>query len=113
LNVSDTGHIFAGISQNLPQEVFEELAGNTSCRIERIISKGHATPPDYWYNQQTHEWVIVLKGRARLRLAADDRIVELGAGDYLLLPAGCRHRVDWTDPDQETVWLAVHFNDAD
>jgi len=25
------------------------------------------------------------------------------------LPAKCRHRVDWTDPDEPTVWLAVFY----
>jgi len=26
----------------------------------------------------------------------------------VVIPARCRHRVEWTDPDQETVWLALH-----
>lgn len=107
----DSGHIFAAIPADLSQEVFETLAGNDTCRIERIVSRGHASPPDFWYDQPESEWIMVLKGRARLRLAADQRVIALEAGDYLLLPARCRHRVEWTDPTQETVWLAVHFNE--
>lgn len=30
-------------------------------------------------------------------------------GDWAVLPAHCRHRVAWTAPDRETVWLAVHL----
>ena len=34
-------------------------------------------------------------------------LVELREGDWVLLPAGCRHRVEWTTPDGPTVWLAL------
>jgi len=104
------GNLFAAIPADLENEVFERLAGNTLVRIERIVSRGHRSPASGWYDQESGEWVIVLRGAARLAFA-DGTAVELGPGDYLDLPAHCRHRVDWTAPDEETVWLAVHYRD--
>jgi cupin 2 domain-containing protein len=101
-------NIFTGIPGNADKEVFERLAGGGQVTIERIISHGHASPESGWYNQDTSEWVIVLRGEARLSFA-DRTTVRLREGDYLELPAHCKHRVDWTAPDRETVWLAVHY----
>ncbi|MGO9986631.1 MAG: cupin domain-containing protein [Rhodomicrobium sp.] len=77
-------------------------------RIERIVSNGQASPPGFWYDQPSDEWVIVLAGAARLRFEAEPDARPLGPGDYVFIPAHARHRVDWTDPDRPTVWLAVH-----
>lgn len=54
-------------------------------RIERIVSHGHASPEGFWYDQEQHEWVIVLKGAARLRF--EDGIVEMMPGDFINIPA--------------------------
>lgn len=97
--------IFNDIPCNLPEELCQTLLEKPTVRIERIVSKGHITD---WYDQAQDEWVLLLQGHARLSLA-DGEIIELRAGDYVLLPARCRHRVDWTAPDTETVWLAVHI----
>jgi len=35
---------------------------------------------------------------------------ELAAGNYLAIPAMRRHRVSRTDPEQQTIWLAVHYD---
>jgi cupin 2 domain-containing protein len=35
--------------------------------------------------------------------------VTLREGDFITIKAHEKHRVQWTDPDQETVWLAVHY----
>ena len=78
-------------------------------RIERIVSRGHASPPDFWYDQDWHEFVLLMSGRARLELADGAPVVELEPGDWLDIKAHVRHRVDWTDPEQDTVWLAVHY----
>jgi cupin 2 domain-containing protein len=48
-----------------------------------------------------------LKGAARLRF--EDEVVEMGPGDHVNIPARRKHRVEWTTPDEPTVWLAVHF----
>lgn len=89
-----------------PAEFVEHLAGGDGARVERIVSHGHASPPGFWYDQPQTEWVLLVTGRARLRFHPD-RILELEPGDHLVIPAHERHRVEWTDPDCETVWIAV------
>ena len=93
----------------LPAELVEELVRRPGARLERIVSRGHRTPDGEWYDQAWDEWVVVLTGRARLRIEGEADEVALGPGDSLLLPAHVRHRVEWTDPAADTVWLAVHF----
>ena len=101
-------NIFASIPEDPDDEQIELLAQNKNVRIERIISKGHSTPAADWYDQEKDEWVIVLKGAAILAFEnAED--VRLESGDYLNIPAHTRHRVKWTQPDSETVWLAIHY----
>lgn len=90
-------------------EIFNELLCREGVRIERIVSTGQSSPPGFWYDQPQGEWVMVLAGRARLRLAGPDREIELAAGDWLDIPPHVQHRVEWTDPGQPTVWLAVHY----
>lgn len=94
-------------------ETFETILAQSGLRIERIVSTGQASPPGFWYCQPQGEWVIVLQGAAGVRLEDDafDRV--LHAGDYLHIPARCRHRVVWTQPDIATVWLAVHYGGVD
>ena len=101
-------NLFLEIPDDLPVELFTPLVDSDAVRIERIVSRGHATPPGEWYDQDRHEWVLLLRGAARLAFA-DGREVTLAAGDWLEIPAHARHRVSWTDPDQDTVWLAVHY----
>ncbi|MGA8259730.1 MAG: cupin domain-containing protein [Arenicellales bacterium] len=76
--------------------------------IERIISKGHVSPESRWYDQAREEWVIVLRGEARLSFEDGDAVA-LKPGDYILIPAHARHRVEWTTPGMETIWLAIHY----
>jgi cupin 2 domain-containing protein len=73
------------------------------------VSKGHASAPGFWYEQDWDEWVIVLSGEARLRFEEEKDSRTLGSGDYVFIPAKGRHRVDWTKPNEATVWLAVHI----
>ena len=88
-------------------EITDELFAAPGLRIERIVSLGQASPPGFWYDQPEGEWVLVLSGRARLRFADEDGERTLGAGDWLHIVAHRRHRVEWTDPDEPTIWLAV------
>jgi cupin 2 domain-containing protein len=101
-------NIFESIPQNLKDELFEEIISKDSLKIERIVSCGHTTTEFEWYNQDNDEWVIVLKGEAVLSFLNEDD-VRLKAGDYLNIPANTKHKVSWTTPDEETVWLAVHY----
>lgn len=102
------GNIYDQIPKDLSSEVFEKLAGNSQVTVERIISKGQSSPESGWYDQQQNEWVIVLKGSATL-IFEDGAEVHLASGGYLDIPAYTKHKVSWTDPEVETIWLAVHY----
>ena len=104
-----TGNLFAEIVSAAPDEQFDELLSRPALSIERIVSTGQASPPGFWYDQPRAEWVVVLSGRARLRFADEPTPRELGPGDFVDIAAHRRHRVEWTDPSQPTVWLAVHY----
>ncbi|WP_448570577.1 cupin domain-containing protein [Trichothermofontia sp.] len=92
----------------LSQEQFDVLMAAGAVKIERILSSGHTTPTGEWYDQEQDEWVILLQGRATLSYA-DGSEADLHPGDYLYLPAHCRHRVEFTSTDPPCVWLAVHY----
>ena len=102
-------NLFTDLPRELPDELFTALLEAANVRIERIVSHGHASPEGFWYDQDRHEWVIVLKGAARLRF--EEETVAMQPGDFLNIPAHTKHRVEWTTPDEPTVWLAVHYGD--
>ncbi|MFH1673752.1 MAG: cupin domain-containing protein [Pseudomonadota bacterium] len=102
-------NIYSDIPKELPDELLEEIIQSSSFKLERIISKGHSTPKEKWYDQGKDEWVILLKGSAGLLIEGENEIVYLKPGDYIHLPAHLRHRVEWTAPGEETVWLALHY----
>ncbi|TQF67997.1 cupin domain-containing protein [Pseudoalteromonas luteoviolacea] len=101
-------NVFHAIPNNLQDEFFEVIAGNDEVKIERIVSKGHTSPDEGWYDQAQHEWVMVLQGAGELTFE-DGRIVKLEPGEYINIPAHCKHKVSWTLPGEETVWLAVFY----
>lgn len=105
-------NLFTPVSAPLPQELFETLAqGYGPFRLERIVSRQHASPPGFWYDQDGTEWVLLLRGSAVLSLEQDDgqiRRQALVPGDFLEIPAHCRHRVEETAPHEDTIWLALH-----
>ncbi len=102
-------NLFSDVPLNLPDELFTALIETGTVRISRIVSHGHASPDGFWYDQDEHEWVIVLKGAARLRFG--DGEIEMKPGDFVNIPARKRHRVEWTTPDEPTVWLAVYYRE--
>jgi cupin 2 domain-containing protein len=96
------------LSQEVSQlEKFEQIAAGENIQIERIVSTGQTTPSGQWYDQELDEWVILLQGEAELAYADDTRI-KLNAGDYLLIPAHTKHRVEYTSVEPPCIWLAVH-----
>ncbi|MDE2935157.1 MAG: cupin domain-containing protein [Chloroflexota bacterium] len=103
-----SGDLLHDLSDDLPEELVETLAETDSVRIERIVSTGHASPEGFWYDQPDLEFVLVVKGRARLEFD-DGELLELEPGGWADIPAHCRHRVAWTSPDEPTIWLAIHF----
>jgi cupin 2 domain-containing protein len=86
------------------------LVETPACRLERIVSTGHATPVGEWLAQERDEWVLVLRGGARLHFEGEAEPRVLRPGDHVVIPAGRRHRVEWTDPSEPTVWLALHYS---
>jgi len=101
-------NILNEIPADLPEELFDSLVKNENVHIERIVSRGHITPAGQWLDQQRNEFVLVLKGAAKLEFE-DGRVVSMGVGDWLEIPARVKHRVAWTDPANDTIWLAVHW----
>lgn len=101
-------NLFDGLPQRTTDELFTELAARDGVLIERIVSTGQVTPLDRPYDQDHDEWVLLLRGGARLWIAGDGEL-DLRPGDHVLIPARRPHRVTWTAPDEPTVWLAVHF----
>jgi len=106
-----TKNLLHDLPATLPQELVQTLIAANKVRIERIVSHGHASPAGFWYDQDEHEWVVVLKGSARIRFEGQDPI-ELKPCDFINIPAHQRHRVDWTTPDEPTIWLAVHYGET-
>jgi len=105
-----SGNLLAHLPDAQQAEVVQVLLEQPgSVRIERIVSQGQVTPEGAWYDQDHEEWVLLLTGAAELQLADEVVARRLEPGDWLHLPAYCRHRVVWTAPEQETVWLAMHW----
>ncbi len=101
-------NLFSDIPGDLPDELVETLLAAPNLRIERIVSRGHSSPEGFWYDQQTSEWVLLIAGAARLRF--EKELVEMQPGSFVHIPAHKRHRVEWTDPNQPTIWLAIHID---
>jgi cupin 2 domain-containing protein len=101
-------NLLANIPAHLPAELFETLVRTDEVHIERIVSRGHRSPEEGWYDQGRNEWVLLLQGAARL-VFEDGEAVALAPGDWLEIQSHRKHRVDWTDPQQDTVWLAIHY----
>ena len=98
-------NIFSGLPEEPGSESFLTLFEVAGVKIERIVSRSHASPEDFWYDQEHDEWVLTLKGEAILEFEEGER-VGMKTGDYLLIPKHTRHRVERTS--EETLWLAIH-----
>ena len=106
-----SSNLFTDLPGRLPDELVATLLETAGVRIERIVSNGHASPEDFWYDQEQHEWVMVLRGAARLRMKDEEQPIEMKPGDFVNIPAHTKHRVECTDPDEPTIWLAVYYGD--
>jgi len=102
-------NIFSKLPPAKKNEVFDILLKQKDIKIERITTLGQATPQGKWLLEKTDEWVIVLQGKAKLRFAENKKLISMKTGDYIFIPAGTPHRVEWSDPKQKTIWLAIHF----
>ncbi|KIH78157.1 homogentisate 1,2-dioxygenase [Geoalkalibacter ferrihydriticus] len=102
-------NLFQAIPAQLPDELLQTLAGNDQVRIERIVSRGHSSPKGFWYDQPQDEFVLLVQGEAALEFQDPGESVRLVQGDWLVIPAHRKHRVAWTSPHQDSIWLAVFF----
>ncbi|KUR72791.1 hypothetical protein AQZ52_06095 [Novosphingobium fuchskuhlense] len=101
------GRLTDQLPANTETEEFLPLVTNGTGRVERIVSAGQITPPGFWYDQEEDEFVLLVAGGAILTIDGREQPVELKPGDWISLPAHCRHRVEWTSADPITIWLAV------
>jgi len=104
-NPSSKQNLTDSLPDNLPHELVEKLLEASNVRVERIVSHGHASPLGFWYDQDQSEWVLLLRGAARLGF--ENQVVDMKPGDYLNIGAHCRHRVEWTTPIEPTIWLVI------
>jgi cupin 2 domain-containing protein len=107
-----SGNLFADITAPSDAEETTILAERAGAIVERIVSTGQASPPDFWYDQDWAEWVILLQGAAGLLIEGEGIERSLAPGDWVEIPPHVRHRVEWTLADRPTVWLAVHWKSA-
>jgi cupin 2 domain-containing protein len=105
-----SGNLFADLPV-APEadERMETLLVRPGLRIDRIVSSGQASPPDFWYEQAETEWVLLVSGEALLRFEDETETRHLRAGDWLHIVPRRRHRVERTAANMPTVWLAVHY----
>ncbi len=106
-------NIFQGIPLVLHQEFIETLIEQPTFRLERIVSRGQVSPTGFWYDQDEHEWVIVLTGVAHLQIEGQEHAIILHPGDTYHLPPHTKHRVAWTATDEDTIWLALFWKDGE
>ena len=102
------GNLYANAVMPVDGSEFSEiLLHHDKYKLERIISKGQITPEGQWYDQDNDEWVVLLRGEARIEFAGSE-IMYLTPGDYLWIPAHQLHRVLYTSSDPDCIWLALH-----
>ncbi|MGR5117260.1 cupin domain-containing protein [Vibrio astriarenae] len=101
-------NLLAQLPDTIFEEKFESLVTTDKVRIERIVSHGQTSPEFGWYDQDEHEWVMVLKGHAVLEFF-DGETLHMQAGDAIDIKAHVKHKVLATALDEPTVWLAVFY----
>lgn len=102
-----SGHLFTPLPEPAPDEIIDALFARGDVRIERIVSTGQSSPPDFWYDQAESEFVVLLSGAATLQFEGDAAPLQLTPGSYVAIPPHRRHRVEATQADPPTIWLAV------
>lgn len=106
--MNEVKNIFSNIPNQIPNEIFEKIISTENFFVERIISDGHKSPEIFWYDQDKNEFVIILQGNAIIKYD-NGKIFELQTGDYLIIPAHQKHRVEKTSSKNKTIWLAIHY----
>jgi cupin 2 domain-containing protein len=105
----ESGNLLSNVPADLPEELMTTLVASPHAKIERIVSKGHCSPDGFWYDQDQHEWVLLVQGEAGLQFEDTPEVMHLTPGRYVHIPAHCKHRVAWTSSQPEAIWLAVFY----
>ena len=95
-------NIFSEIPDRLKDELFEDIISSKNIKIERIISDGHTSPKNGWYESKQNEWVILLQGEAILSFDKGDDLT-LNVGDYVNIPSLKKHKVSYTSKSQKSI----------
>lgn len=85
-------------------EEFTTLLEHKNIKIMRIVSSEQIDPKTYI--QDEDEWVVVLKGEAKMWIGGKTKL--LRKGESLFIPAKTPHKVLKTQ--KGTLWLAVHIS---
>ena len=105
-----SGNLYSKIPVDLTNEFLEVLTeGEGRIRVERIVSRQHASPPDFWYDQDSTEWILLMSGSAILQFAERDKTTKMIPGDWMEIAPHEKHRVERTSESEDTVWLAIHW----
>jgi cupin 2 domain-containing protein len=112
MTIADLTNLLADIPASLPEELMQTLVHAPAVRIERVVSQGHRSPNGFWYDQDEHEFVVLISGAARLTFEDQREPLEMIAGSCVNIPAHRRHRIEWTDPAQPTVWLGIFYQES-
>lgn len=107
--MSQITNLLTDLPVSLHEELIQSLLQTAHIRIERIVSLRHSLPQDYWYDQDENEWMLLIDGSARVRFEDHDETLEMKPGSFVNIPAHRRHRIEWTDSGQPTIWLAVLY----
>jgi cupin 2 domain-containing protein len=106
-------NLFKNLPDTCREEIFETILENNDLKIERIISEGQSTPTNQWLDQEWDEWVVLLLGSTGILFEGDNAPITMKPGDYLFIPAHTKHRVEWTDGKEKTIWLAIHMKKSE
>lgn len=100
------GNLYASLpASDAPEEEFSALFRSPHVRIERIVSQGQRSPEGFWYDQEENEWVLLIEGEAELEFKTPKDSLYLKKGDWILIPAHKKHRINHTS--SPAIWLAV------
>ena len=97
--------IFSNIAQSGEEEQFNLLAKSPNCRVERIVSAGHSSPKGFWYDQENDEFIMLVQGEATLEF--EDKMVDMKAGDYMVIHKNPKHRIEKSSMEPACIWLCV------
>ena len=107
-----TSNLFADLPADVPDELFQTLlTAEKPPRPAHRLAQPRLTE-NFWYDQNEHEWVLLVRGAGPLALEGEEPL-DLTPGSFVNIPAHRRHRVDWTDPAQPTIWLAIHYSSSE